>query len=134
VVHQPRRSQWSHNYQYDSCRPFRIARLVTSELRASLTRQEQQSAPRRLNIGRYSLAGAPQPANKTGQSAAFIGPAGVGAMGAPAYQGFLDDAYRDVATLNLLVGGTYYELSWTVMSLLMMTGNFLDYTAYPSSL
>jgi hypothetical protein len=27
-----------------------------------------------------------------------------------------------------LVGGTYYEDSWMVLSLLMMTGNFLDYT------
>jgi hypothetical protein len=30
----------------------------------------------------------------------------------------------------LLVGGTYYDESWTVLSLLMMTGNFIDYTAY----
>ena len=30
---------------------------------------------------------------------------------------------------NLLVGGDYYDESWTVLSLLMLTGNFLDYTA-----
>jgi hypothetical protein len=30
----------------------------------------------------------------------------------------------------LLVGGTYYDESWTVLSLLMMTANFLDYTSY----
>jgi hypothetical protein len=42
-------------------------------------------------------------------------------------QSFVDDAYADVATLQLLVGGTYYEDSWSVMSLLMLTGNFLDY-------
>ena len=29
----------------------------------------------------------------------------------------------------MIVGGAYYEESWMVMSLLMMTGNFLDYTA-----
>jgi hypothetical protein len=28
----------------------------------------------------------------------------------------------------LLIGGEYYDGSWTVLSLLMMTGNFLDYT------
>ena len=30
---------------------------------------------------------------------------------------------------RLMVGGAYYDESWAVMSLLMMTGNFLDYTA-----
>ena len=44
-------------------------------------------------------------------------------------QAFLDQAYAAVATRQLLVGGTYYDEAWTVMSLLMMTGNFLDYTA-----
>ena len=39
-------------------------------------------------------------------------------------------AYAGVATRTYLVGGTYYEDSWTAMSLLMMTGNFLDYTKY----
>jgi hypothetical protein len=29
-----------------------------------------------------------------------------------------------------LVGGTYYDDSWMVMALLMMTANFLDYTTY----
>jgi hypothetical protein len=28
-----------------------------------------------------------------------------------------------------MVGGAYYEESWTVISLLMMTGNLLDYSA-----
>ena len=51
-------------------------------------------------------------------------------MGSAATQSFLDDAYSDVATLKLLVGGTYYDDSWTMMSMLMMTGNFLDYTDY----
>ncbi len=63
-----------------------------------------------------------------GQSAAFIGPAGVGAMSNASYQAFLDATYNLVKTDTLLVGGAYYDESWTVMSLLMMTGNFLDYT------
>jgi hypothetical protein len=42
---------------------------------------------------------------------------------------FIQGGYDDVATLNLLVGGHYYDESWTVLSLLMLTGNFLDYTA-----
>jgi hypothetical protein len=28
----------------------------------------------------------------------------------------------------LLTGGAYYDESWTVLSLLLLTGNFLDYT------
>ena len=54
----------------------------------------------------------------------------VGAMSSATYQSFVNDAYAAVATGNLLVGGTYYDESWSVMSMLMMTGNFLDYTAY----
>jgi hypothetical protein len=83
----------------------------------------------------YALDGTPQPQHAADggallQSAAFVGPAGVGAMGSASTQSFVDNAYSDVATLKLLVGGTYYEDSWAAMSLLMMTGNFLDYTAY----
>jgi hypothetical protein len=63
-------------------------------------------------------------------SAAFIGPAGVGAMSSSTYQPFVNGAYNEVATLQLLAAGTYYEDSWTVMSLLMMSANFLDYTRY----
>ena len=51
-------------------------------------------------------------------------------MSSAAYGGFVHDAYAGVATRTYLVGGTYYEDSWTAMSLLMMTGNFLDYTKY----
>jgi hypothetical protein len=64
------------------------------------------------------------------QSAAFIGPAGVGAMSSSSYQTFINDSYARVATRQLLVGGAYYDESWTVLSLLMMTGNYYDMTAY----
>jgi hypothetical protein len=56
----------------------------------------------------------------------------VGAMSAPAFRTLLDQSYAAVASRQLLVGGTYYDESWSVLSLLMMTGNFLDYTAYPA--
>lgn len=64
------------------------------------------------------------------QSAAFVGPAAVGAMSSSSYQSFIDEAYGVVASRTALVGGVYYEDSWMVLSLLMMTGNFLDYTTY----
>ena len=49
-------------------------------------------------------------------------------MNSASNQAFLDATYNLVKGDNLFVGGEYYDSSWTVMSLLMMTGNFLDYT------
>ena len=51
-----------------------------------------------------------------------------GAMSSASYQSFLNASYNLVKTNTLLVGGAYYEECWTVISLLMLTGNFLDYT------
>jgi hypothetical protein len=62
------------------------------------------------------------------QPASFVGPAGVGAMSDAKYQTFLDEAYTAVATLKLTAGTIYYQKSWTALSLLMMTGNFGDFT------
>ena len=125
------------NYQYDSCRtPFRIALdyCFFGEPRAKAYVAKTSAFFSQIGasniVDGYALNGAPQPARTSGQSAAFVGPAGVGAMSDVAYQTFIDGTYANVATLNLLVGGTYYELSWTALSLLMMSGNFLDYTAY----
>ena len=78
----------------------------------------------------YNLDGTPSPQHAGQRSAAFIGPAGVGAMTSGTYQTLVDQSYATVAADNALAGGAYYEESWTVMSLLMMTGNFLDYTSY----
>jgi len=83
----------------------------------------------------YDLNGNPHAQYQTGanaqvQSASFVGPAAVGAMGSASYQTFLNDAYSVLVTGKALVGGTYYDDSWMVMSLLMMTGNFIDYTTF----
>ena len=127
------------NYQYDSCRtPFRIG-LDACWFGSAAARSYLAKVSGFFNgvgaskiVDGYGLDGTPQPifAVDGGQSAAFVGPAGVGAMSVPAYQSFVDQTYAAVATRKLLVGGTYYDESWTVLSLLMMTGNFLDYTAY----
>jgi endo-1,4-beta-D-glucanase Y len=125
------------NYQYDSCRtPFRIGLdwCWNAEPRAQtylgLT-SAFFSAIGAPNIADgYALNGTPAPANPGMLSAAFIGPAGVGAMSSSVDQPFVNSAYSEVATLQLLAGGAYYEDSWTILSLLMMSANFLDYTAY----
>jgi len=130
------------NYQYDSCRtPFRIGLdwCMNGDPRAQAylakTSRFFSNIGARNIVDGYELNGTPKPQYQTGdkasmQSAAFVGPAGVGAMSNSAYQSFVNDAYAVVATRTALVGGTYYEDSWTVLSLLMMTANFLDYTTY----
>jgi hypothetical protein len=62
------------------------------------------------------------------QAASFVGPDGVGAMSDASYQTLLDEAYAAVATLELSAGTIYYQKSWTALSLLMMTGNLVDFT------
>ena len=137
------------NYQYDACRtPFRIgidwcleggpaasAATALNPARAqayvALTSSFFSGVGAANIVDGYNLDGtsmsSANPVTK-GQSAAFIGPAGVGAMSSATYQSFLNASYNLVKTNTLLVGGAYYEECWTVMSLLMMTGNFLDYT------
>src|SRR6185369_3393541 len=77
----------------------------------------------------YNLTGTP---NSTASLhlAAFVGPAGVGAMATPAYATLRDQAYAAIATPPGLLGGSlYYNESWTVLSLLMMNGRFLNLAA-----
>jgi len=132
------------NYQYDSCRtPFRIALdwCLFGETRAQMYLQKTSSFFSGIGaaniVDGYDLNGARHGQFFTGtgaptlsqQSASFLGPAGVGAMVSNTYQTFINESYSRVATGQLKIGGAYYDESWAVMSLLMMTGNFLDYTA-----
>jgi hypothetical protein len=77
------------------------------------------------NIGDgYSLTG-----TKTSSypNMAFIGPAGVGAMYDPKFSMLLNDAFTYGATGT---GGTtpYYQQTLRLITMLMMSGNFLDFT------
>jgi hypothetical protein len=63
------------------------------------------------------------------QSASFLGPAGVGAMVSSTCQTFINESYARVATGQMKIGGAYYDESWAVMSLLMMTSNYLGYAS-----
>jgi endo-1,4-beta-D-glucanase Y len=132
------------NYQYDSCRtPFRIALdwCWFGETRAQIYLQKTSNFFSGIGaaniVDGYDLngarhgqfftgTGAPTPSQ---QSASFLGPAGVGAMVSSTYQTFINESYARVATGELKIGGAYYDESWAAMSLLMMTGNFLDYTS-----
>ncbi len=123
------------NYQYDSCRtPFRIGidYCLNGEARAQAyaakTSQFFAAIGASKIVDGYALNGTAEAANSTGQSAAFVGPATVGAMTGSAYSTLVTQGYSALAARNLLVGGEYYDGSWTMLSLLMLSGNFLDYT------
>jgi endo-1,4-beta-D-glucanase Y len=124
------------NYQYDSCRtPFRIAldwcwfgTTAARDYTAKTSAFFSGIGAANIADG-YNLDGTARPQHAGQRSAAFIGPAGVGAMTSSTYQTLVDQSYATVASGTALAGGAYYEESWTVLSLLMMTGNFLDYTA-----
>lgn len=79
-------------------------------------------------IDGYALDGTPCPDRKTTDhgegSAVFVGCAAVAAMCDSKYQNLLDGAYERVKTGRLLARSRYYNHCWTVMTLLMLTGNF----------
>ena len=133
------------DYQYDACRtPFRIVQdylwFGNSSAQSYATKTSNFfSAIGAVSIvDGYFLNGNPDPQSPAlpngpspaSQSAAFVGPAGCGAMVSRSYQQYIDDTYADLVGSRLLQGGFYYDESWTIMSLLMLSDNFLDYNFY----
>jgi endo-1,4-beta-D-glucanase Y len=126
------------NYQTDSARlPFRLGQdFVYNEdprARAYVAKTSAFFAAIGADaIGDgYELDGRPCPDRKTVQpnpgSAVFVGGAAVGAMHSPRYEEFLDAAYARLRTGKLLARSRYYNHCWTVLSLLMLTGNFVEF-------
>ena len=125
------------NFQNDSTRtPFRVGQdyCYFGEPRAKVYLAKISAFYANVGVANivngYDLDGTPHPDKvyATGlQAASFVGPAGVGAMSDPQYQQFVDDAYSKVATLQLTAGTIYYQKSWTALSLLMMTGNLVNW-------
>jgi hypothetical protein len=125
------------NYQYDSCRtPFRIGEdyCWNAEPRALTYLQKITGFYSGVGVANmvdgYDLNGTPHPQFVTTggpRAASFVGPAGVGAMATgTSYLTLRDQAYASVATLMDLAGSTYYQESWTALSLQMMTGLLYD--------
>ncbi|HEY2407358.1 MAG TPA: glycosyl hydrolase family 8 [Polyangiaceae bacterium] len=126
------------NYQYDSARlPFRIAQdwAASRDPRAAayLAKTSAFFAEIGANaiVDGYTLKGEPAPDPRAARpnpgSAVFVGSAAAGAMHDARYQTFIDQAYARVNTGNLLARSRYYNHSWTVLSLLMFTGNLSDF-------
>jgi endo-1,4-beta-D-glucanase Y len=127
-------------HQLDSCRtPFRLGEdfCWNNEARALTYLQKIDSFYSGVGVANlvdgYDLNGNPHPQFVTSggpRAASFVGAAGVGAMATGStYAKLRDDAYASVATLQDLAGSTYYQESWTVLSLQMMTGMIADLTA-----
>ncbi len=126
------------NYQYDSARlPFRIgqdyayhgderARAYLAKVSAFFEREGAQGI-----VDGYTLSGEKAPDPRAQQpnpgSAVFVGSAAVGAMHDARYQEFVDAAYERVRGGELLARSRYYNHCWTVLSLLMLTGNLVTH-------
>ena len=121
--------------QLDSCRtPFRLGQdycwnneMMAADYLRKISGFYQMKGAYNILDG-YNLDGTdhPQYASVGNQAASFVGPAGVGAMSSTDFAMLRDQAYADVATDMLFAGSTYYQESWTVLSLIMMTGMMDD--------
>ena len=126
------------NYQTDSARlPFRLAQdwAYHQEPRAQAYLAKVSAffagiGAEHIGDG-YLLSGQPAPDPRTLQpnegSAVFVGCAAVGAQHDARYQAFVDAAYARVRAGKLLARSRYYNHCWTVLSLLMLTGNLVSY-------
>ena len=79
----------------------------------------------------YELDGTPRPAAApiaSSRSAVVVGCAAVAAMTDPEHAAFAAEAYDLLKTLALTARSTYYQLSWTAMTLAFMTGEYTDLT------
>ena len=126
--------QGNFKYQYDACRtPFRIGIdwCINGEPRAkayvALTNSFFGGIGAAKTVDGYQMNGTP---SGTAPASPFVGPAGVGAMSDATYSTFAQGAYQWLLG-NPQQGGQYYAESWTAISLVMMSGNFLDYTNLP---
>jgi endo-1,4-beta-D-glucanase Y len=128
------------NYQTDSARlPFRLGQDFAyngapraRQYLAKVSNFFAALGAEQIGDG-YELSGKPAPDPRTVQpnhgSAVFVGCAAVGAQHDPRYQDFLDAAYSRVRTGKLLARSRYYNHCWTVMSLLMLSGNLVEFPA-----
>lgn len=125
------------NYQYDSARtPFRLAQdwAYAQEPRARAYLQQVSRFFAGIGaeqiVDGYALDGKPAPDPKSPSdnpgSAVFVGCAAAGAMHDPAFAPFVEAAYARVRTGQLLTRSRYYNHCWTVLSLLLLSGNLVE--------
>ena len=126
------------HYQYDSARiPFRIGMdfCEFGEPRAKAYLDKVNAFFSGVGAAQivdgYDLNGMPRAENPSAQSALFVGAAGVAAMSDPRFKTLMDDTWTLLVSKEMTPPSYYYNLSWQVFSLLMMSGNLFDYTQHP---
>jgi endo-1,4-beta-D-glucanase Y len=127
------------HYQYDSARtPFRIGQDYCDygEARAKSYLDKITGFFKGVGVTQivdgYNLDGTARAENPLpAQSALFVGAAGVGAMSDGAHHTFVNETYSLFLSKELLPPSYYFNLSWQVFTLLMMTGNLYDYYLMP---
>jgi endo-1,4-beta-D-glucanase Y len=126
----------NYTYSYDSCRtPFRIGLdwCFNGETRAEEYLAKISAFFDAIGIDSivdgYDLNGTKTGSNFTSP---FFGPASVGAMSSSMYASFVQGGYTQLKK-NVTEGNNnvYYDESWTTLSMLMLSGNFLDYSHLP---
>lgn len=123
------------HHQLDSCRtPFRVAQDFCwfNEPRARAYLEKISAFYAKVGAAKivdgYNLDGSVYPGANL-NLAAFVGGAGVGAMAIPEHAALRDESYALLAAWQPLLGGShYYNKSWSVLALLMLTGHFVDLT------
>lgn len=131
-------------YQYDAVRvPFRVGidYCEYGEPRALPILQKFSTFFSGIGADKivdgYALDGTPQPENTSPegvQSALFVGAAGVAAMSSTSNSAFVNAVYQRLVTQPdemMLPVSRYYNRSWKVFTLLMMSGNLFEYSLHP---
>lgn len=80
----------------------------------------------------YALDGTPRPEAapaESSRSAVFVAAAAMAAMTDKQNDAYVSGAYSLLKTNKLTVRSTYYQLSWTTLSMAFLTGNFFDMTS-----
>lgn len=129
------------HYQYDSARmPFRIGQdyCEFGEPRAKAYLDKVNAFFGQIGAAQivdgYDLNGTARAENTMPagiQSALFVGAAAVAAMSDVRHRQLMEDGYALLVSKEMLPPSYYYNLSWQVLSLLMLSGNLFDYTLHP---
>jgi endo-1,4-beta-D-glucanase Y len=123
------------DYKYDAARtPFRIGLDACQNGEPRAAKFSEGVAKFFAGIGvknikdGYNVSSGAVLDGSVSTNATFIGPAGVAGMAAK-QQSFVNDAYAFVAGNDNEGTESYYNLSWALLTTLVMTGNFVDLTA-----
>jgi endo-1,4-beta-D-glucanase Y len=126
------------HHQLDSCRtPFRLALDYCwfGEPRALAYLERINTFHARVGerqlVDGYNLDGTVFPGANL-HLAAFAAGAGAAAMSAETFASVRDEAYAELVSWSSLLGGSaYYNKSWSVLGVLMLTGQLTDLRARP---